>query len=48
MTFFKALGKITDKFGEPYILEECGKYIKSIKSLKSLKSLNLRIKLQKM
>ena len=38
MTFFKALGKITDKFGGPYIFEECGKSIKSIKSLKSIKS----------
>ena len=30
MTFFKALGKITDESAGPYILEECGISIKSI------------------
>ena len=29
MTFFKALGKIKDESGGPYILEECGISIKS-------------------
>ena len=29
IAFFKALGKITDESGRPYILEECGLSIKS-------------------
>ena len=33
MTFFKALGKITDESGGPYILKECGISIKLINGL---------------